>query len=311
MLTVPRHRTAMSRTFLSRPVQQAMGDGLLDGGATFFDYGCGRGGDIKQLQQLGYTANGWDPAHAPDTPQIAASVVNIGYVVNVIEEPSERRHALQAAWKLATEVLIVSARLDWEAKGLVGKPYGDGFLVKTGAFQKFYSQEELRAWIDSTLGVRSVAGAPGIYYVFRTPTAEQRLLARHARGETINRQSITELVFRQHEETLDGLAKYTTEHKRLPTPTDLSNADQIIETFGSIRAAFQLLKRASPSNNWADVDIGRPTTTAAKFEANLEILQPLIDFLTERGRLPRTNELDDASAIETSFGSIRDRKAHV
>ena len=44
-------------------------------------------------------------------------------------------------------------------------------------FQKYYTQDELRAWIDGTLNTRSVAAAPGIFYVFRHQDAAQRLLA--------------------------------------------------------------------------------------------------------------------------------------
>lgn len=88
--TVARHRTAMSRSFLSRPMQQAHDDGLLDPGTPIFDYGCGRGDDVRTLRNLGFTANGWDPAYAADEARVKAAVVNIGYVVNVIEYPTAR-----------------------------------------------------------------------------------------------------------------------------------------------------------------------------------------------------------------------------
>jgi DNA phosphorothioation-associated putative methyltransferase len=41
------------------------------------------------------------------------------------------------------------------------------------------------------------------------------------------------------------------------------------------------------------------------FEANLSTLQPLIDFLTERGRLPHEEELQEAGALVERFGSLR------
>ena len=112
---VARHRTAMTRTFLSRPVQQLLTDGLLQEGTTFFDFGCGRGGDVRRLVDLGHEAAGWDPAHASSAPKHKAKVVNLGYVVNVIEDQNERRQALLDAWGLTEEVLVVSARLDWES----------------------------------------------------------------------------------------------------------------------------------------------------------------------------------------------------
>ncbi len=38
-------------------------------------------------------------------------MVNLGYVVNVIENPEERREALRGTWGLTQNVLIVSSRL--------------------------------------------------------------------------------------------------------------------------------------------------------------------------------------------------------
>jgi DNA phosphorothioation-associated putative methyltransferase len=274
----------MSRTFFSRPVQQILSDGLLERDSTFFDYGCGRGGDVRRLQDLGYTANGWDPAHAPDAPKCKAKVVNLGYVVNVIEDVKERRLALIRAWELAEEVLVVSARLDWEASGSQGKVYGDGIVTKTGTFQKFFSQSELRSWIDAATGQRSVAAAPGIFYVFRSPAAEQRLLAHHARaGHGSSRAGIAELVYAQNRDLLQPLEDWVELWRKLPTPADLPNATQLVETFDSVRSAFSLVRRATDPSRWIGVDLGTKKTSEALFEAHLEILQPLINFLTERG----------------------------
>ena len=54
--------------------------------------------DIEALNSLGYTASGWDPAFRPGAPKTEADVVNLGYVLNVIEEPSERIIALRNAF---------------------------------------------------------------------------------------------------------------------------------------------------------------------------------------------------------------------
>ena len=305
MTEVARHRTAMTRTFLSRPVQVLLSDGLLEGGGTFFDYGCGRGSDIRQLRDLGHEATGWDPAHAPHAPKRRANVVNLGYVVNVIEEVAERQEVLRQAWQLADDVLVVAARLDWELNGSGGRPFGDGWVTKTGTFQKFFSQDELRLWIEATLGERSVAAAPGIFYVFRSEAASQRLLAQHTRGAARPRQGIAELIFQQHRQLLEPLADWVTAHRALPAPIDLTSSNELIETFGSIRTAFSLIRRATGPERWANLELGTRRSGEAVFEANLIILQPLIDFLTERGRLPHDGELREENEIEEIFGSIR------
>ena len=84
-------RTAIRRTSLSRPVALALQDHLIHPQRTFFDYGCGRGDDLLRLQNLGIAVSGWDPAFFPDEERSPADVVNLGYVVNVIEEPRRRR----------------------------------------------------------------------------------------------------------------------------------------------------------------------------------------------------------------------------
>ena len=62
---VARHRTALTRSDLSRPVSFAIKDGYLDARMTFFDYGCGKGDDVRRLTKLGISSSGWDPIHCP------------------------------------------------------------------------------------------------------------------------------------------------------------------------------------------------------------------------------------------------------
>ena len=107
MSTAAPHKTAIQRSSLSRPVALALEDGLLSTKTTFFDYGCGRGGDLKRLHQMGVSVSGWDPAFFPDEDRTPADVVNLGYVVNVIEDPEERAVALCAACELTQKLLFV------------------------------------------------------------------------------------------------------------------------------------------------------------------------------------------------------------
>ena len=164
----------------------------------------------------------------------------------MIEDPRERADALQQAWKLADEALVVAARLDWEQRGVSTSAYNDGLLTGADTFQKYYTQDELRAWIDSTLDARSVAAAPGVFYVFRHQDAEQRLLANQTRGGTRpHRQSIAELIYQQNEEELEPLQAFAEEHRRLPSPAELPNGEELVEEFGSVRAAFALIRRVT------------------------------------------------------------------
>src|SRR5262249_52741627 len=105
---VVRHRTAIKRYDLSKPVKQLLERGLLRKTDTFFDYGCGHGMDVEALQNLGYKASGWDPAFRPNAPKVPADIVNLGYVLNVIDDPRERLEVLREAYSLAKRLLIVS-----------------------------------------------------------------------------------------------------------------------------------------------------------------------------------------------------------
>lgn len=109
-MRIDRHKTAIGRVDLSKPVRLAIDNQLISPSDTFFDYGCGRDSDVKMLRGLKYDARGWDPASFPKHEVRAADIVNIGYVVNVIEDFVERADALKRAWGLAGKALLVAAR---------------------------------------------------------------------------------------------------------------------------------------------------------------------------------------------------------
>ena len=174
---IPRHTTALSRVGYSKPIRLALQDALITPSGSVLDYGCGRGSDVARLCAAGFQCRGWDPQHANETPPTRADIVNLGYVINVIEDAAERREALSRAWSLTQSVLIVTARMTYETLGQVLATYGDGFLTTRGTFQKFYDHAELRDWIAETLDVRAVAAAPGTFYVFRDSAPRASFLA--------------------------------------------------------------------------------------------------------------------------------------
>ena len=90
VLSDNRWKTAISRSDYSRPIRIAFSDGLISPQVTVFDFGCGRGDDVRYLSLNGVQAKGWDPRYFPDRELSPAQVVNLGYVVNVIEDTEER-----------------------------------------------------------------------------------------------------------------------------------------------------------------------------------------------------------------------------
>jgi DNA phosphorothioation-associated putative methyltransferase len=170
---VERHRTALARYQLSQPIQLLVRHGVLSPSVSFFDYGCGRGDDVETLNAGSIQASGWDPHFAPDNPKNKGDVVNIGFVLNVIEDLDERREALLGAWKLTKKVLSVAVMAPSSASIENAKPYKDGFLTSRNTFQKYYTQEQLRDFISDVSGTDPVAVAPGIFFVFADDIALQ------------------------------------------------------------------------------------------------------------------------------------------
>jgi DNA phosphorothioation-associated putative methyltransferase len=250
-----RHLTAIGRQALSRPVRVALDARLLSGESRLLDYGCGRGDDLRELDARGIESFGWDPVHRPDGGKREADVVNLGYVVNVIEDAREREEALRDAWSYAQKVLLVSARLTLEAKGLRTETFRDGCLTSKGTFQKFYTQHELREWIDSTLGVRSIAAAPGIFFVFRDDAAREAFAAsRFRRRAAVPRQRQADVLFDRHKELLQPLMDFYAERGRLPEGHELTNADEVGAAFGSLKRAFAVVRRATGEEQWRQLE---------------------------------------------------------
>jgi len=132
---IDRHKAAISRNDFSKPVRLALEAGLVNQGMTFFDYGCGQGGDIERVAKLGYESSGWDPYYRPNESLVPADVVNLGYVINVIESQAERREVLIKAWELTGQMLIVAAQV-LIAQGNSQIAYGDGVITSRNTFQK-------------------------------------------------------------------------------------------------------------------------------------------------------------------------------
>ncbi|MFD6294187.1 DNA phosphorothioation-associated putative methyltransferase [Streptomyces sp. NPDC060235] len=172
-----RRRTAIGRVALSVPARQALADRQLIPERTILDYGCGRGGDVAALERLECQVAGWDPYYRSDTRLEASDVVLLTYVLNVIEDPAERRRTLLQAWDLTSTLLVVSARLIWERTKLRGEEFGDGILTSRRTFQHLFAAGELRRYVEEVTGARVVAAAPGVVYAFRDDGARLAYLA--------------------------------------------------------------------------------------------------------------------------------------
>jgi DNA phosphorothioation-associated putative methyltransferase len=178
VVDVARHKTALARRDLSQPVALMLRWGLIDPDETLFDYGCGQGDDVAILRSNGIEAFGWDPHHAPEGPRREADAVNLGFVLNVIEDHYERIETLRAAWSYARRALAVSVMLVGQGNVAGQRPYKDGFLSSRGTFQRYFAHDELRQLVEAATGESSVTLAPGIVAIFRDKGLEQEVAYR-------------------------------------------------------------------------------------------------------------------------------------
>ncbi|OHB26297.1 MAG: hypothetical protein A2790_20250 [Phenylobacterium sp. RIFCSPHIGHO2_01_FULL_69_31] len=226
-VVVRRHLAALQRSSLSTPVQALLKYGLIAAGDRVFDYGCGFGSDVEGLQAAGIAASGWDPYYAPGAPRTSAEVVNLGFVLNVIERPLERAQALREAFGLAERCLAVAVITSSRASLASCRPYADGHLTRLGTFQKFYLPEELKSFIETTLGAEAHPAGPGLMFVFRDPIAEQDFLAARQARRTFSplaslaqRRVRTAARMEAVRAEVEGLARLSYELGRPPAPTE-------------------------------------------------------------------------------------------
>lgn len=236
---IERHRTAITRGDLSRPVRLLLGSGIFGAEDTFFDYGCGRGEDVDLLSARGFSASGWDPHYADHNPLVTADFVAITYVLNVIEDISERRVALERAWGLTSRALLVSAQVTVAQTGAIQVPYSDGILTGTGTFQKYYTQNELKEYIEDVLRVEAYPVGLGVFLVFRDEALAMSFESRRFRSRIEPRR--TELTVELREEmssALNPLLDFYREHGRfLKAPAEKKHYEKQLKLLGGTRRA--------------------------------------------------------------------------
>lgn len=248
MQPIARHKAAIRRQELSRPVRVALEDGIISIDSSFLDYGCGLGDDVRNLQARGLTATGWDPVHAPDVARTPADVVNLGYVLNVIEDPAERLCTIKQAWSLAQRALVIAARLTMDSPGGHDVFYKDGYLTRLGTFQKYYEQSELRTVLQSALGEVPIAAGPGVFYVFRDTALKESILSRRQRrAVSVPRVRKSDEMFELNRDLLLPLMEFAATQGRLPHSDELNTFQEIENAIGSVKRAFALIRRVTGS----------------------------------------------------------------
>ncbi|MDF4526833.1 DNA phosphorothioation-associated putative methyltransferase [Vibrio parahaemolyticus] len=249
---IDRHKTAIVRHELSGPMKTLAKQGYLDGRFSIFDYGCGRGDDLRELEAHGLDALGWDPVFSPDNDKVSSDIVNLGFVLNVIEDQDERLEALLSAWELANKVLVVSVMLANDSYIAQFQPYKDGVITSRNTFQKYYAQSEFKGYLERSLQEDAIAVAPGIFYIFKDKLEEQRYLqSKYQRHHTwhqltspqpIESKDKAKLVISQNSTLFDDFWNVCLELGRVPANDEFNRSEEVRSLIGSHKKVFGLLQ---------------------------------------------------------------------
>lgn len=249
---VERHKTAIDRNQLSQPMQALARHNYLNGDFSVLDYGCGKGDDVRELEAHGINVTGWDPVHKPEEEYTNHDIVNLGFVLNVIEDRQERTDTLIRAWDHADKLLVVAVMVAGESVISQFTPYKDGIITSRNTFQKYYSQGEIRYYIESSLDQSAIAMGQGIFIVFKDKLEEQLFLVERQhikrnwtqktqRQIGLKPKTIKKDVIDKNIELFNDYWETTLELGRIPAKNEFEYSDQIRRICGSYTKAHQVL----------------------------------------------------------------------
>lgn len=249
---IMRHRTAIDRNQLSQPMQILAKHNYLNGDWSILDYGCGKGDDLRELEAHGLDACGWDPAHNPEGLLTNSDIVNLGFVLNVIEDKDERIDCLNRAWNYADKLLIASVMVAGENTTSQYAPFKDGVITSRKTFQKYYAQSEFRSFLETSLDENAIAMGQGIFIIFKDKIEEQSFLLERqhikrdwqqkTRRELQTREvSIKKDLIDKHIDLFTDFWETSLELGRIPANSEFEFSDQIRRVAGSHNKAHQAL----------------------------------------------------------------------
>ena len=252
---IDRHKTAIDRNQLSQPMQILARHDYLNGDWSVLDYGCGKGDDLRELEAHGLDASGWDPVHEPEGLLVSSDIVNLGFVLNVIEDRDERIETLKRAWDYADKLLIVSVMVAGDSVIEQFTPYKDGVITSRKTFQKYYAQSEFRSFVETTLDDDAIAAGQGIFIVFKDKVEEQQFLLqrqhvkrdwnqktqRELKTRAASTEALKKNIVDKHLDLFTDFWETALDLGRIPANNEFEFSDQIRRVAGSHNKAHQVL----------------------------------------------------------------------
>jgi DNA phosphorothioation-associated putative methyltransferase len=250
--TIDRHKTAIDRNQLSQPMQVLARHDYLNGDWSILDYGCGKGDDLRELEAHGIDVAGWDPAHNEEGALVNSDIVNLGFVLNVIEDRAERDETMRRAWAYADKLIVIAVMVAGESTISQFQQYKDGVITSRNTFQRYYSQGEFRYYVESTLQETAIPVGQGILIVFKDKLEEQTFLAnrQHIKrdwSQKVKRQlkthqpTIRKDLIEKHTELFSDFWNTCLDLGRIPANSEFEYSDQIRRITGSHNKAYHAL----------------------------------------------------------------------
>ena len=193
--------------------------------------------------------------YLPNESKNKADLVNLGFVVNVIEEVEERIIALKNAYDLTNKILVIGVMLTNQKSA--GKPYRDGYLTSRNTFQKYFTPQELLDFIKDNIHENAIPISPGVVFVFKDKLLEQKYLL----GQTNARKSLLRInrvkkektikqkrnrkleKYENNKELLENLWFRWLELGRQPKIHEIENIDELRSKFNSINKALSFISQ--------------------------------------------------------------------
>jgi DNA phosphorothioation-associated putative methyltransferase len=249
---IDRHLTAIDRNQLSQPMQLLARHNYLSGEYSVLDYGCGKGDDLREIEAHGIDCSGWDPVHNPEGELLNTDVVNLGFVLNVIEDRVERDNTLKRAYELSDKLLIVSVMIAGESVISQFKQFKDGVITSRNTFQKYFSQSEFRYYIETTLNENAIPVGQGIFIIFKDKIEEQIFLVERQnvqrswkqktqREIKLNKPRIQKDIIEKNIELFTDFWDTCLELGRVPANDEFEFSDQVRKCAGSHAKAHDAL----------------------------------------------------------------------
>ena len=279
-IVIERHKTAIDRDRLSLPMQLLARHNYFDGSFSVLDYGCGKGDDVRELEAHGLDISAWDPVHRPDGNKKNADIVNLGFVINVIEDRKERDNALIDAYKHTNSILSVSAMIGRDSIVSQFTPYKDGVITSRNTFQKYFSQSELKSYIETTLGESVIAVNPGVFFVFKDKDEEQLFLVERQsirrtwkhitqREKRVAAPVQTKDIIEKHRQLFEDYWKTCLDLGRLPANDEFEFSQHLRSAIGSHKKAFEALVNVYGDDEFATAQKARKDDLLVYFALGL------------------------------------------